>query len=188
MGHLLCGKVYKVLHIIGERISKWKAWERYPQVTAAFSSISQPSEEIELDVFDKLQRFVILMYDQTCSETDVNVARRYLFTQKNRTLEGIPPTRDALLLHIKRAAYQAGHVWGQANTKQPVIPSPTEWGWEAGTIGWEPKWMTLPEALKSCKEIIACRCTRKICTGHCKCVSSNVQCTSMCKCGGNCEN
>ncbi|KAG0715861.1 hypothetical protein GWK47_010975 [Chionoecetes opilio] len=33
---------------------------------------------------------------------------RKLFCQKNRTMENIPPTQQALLQHTKRAVYQAG--------------------------------------------------------------------------------
>ena len=36
-----------------------------------------------------------------------------LFTQKGRSIEGIPPTKAALIQHTKRATYQAGYCWGQ---------------------------------------------------------------------------
>ncbi|CAH1160137.1 unnamed protein product [Phaedon cochleariae] len=159
--------------------SAWKAWEKCPEMTHALIAISRPCKDIDSDIFDILQQFVVIMYDHTCSETDVNAARRYLFTQKHRTLDGIPPTKDALMLHVKRAAYQAGHVWGQANVKKPVLPSPGAWGWTRDDIGWEPTWTTIPEALKSCIEIMACACHQQKCSGHCKCVKYHVQCTSL---------
>lgn len=42
-----------------------------------------------------------------------------LFTQKGRQLDQIPPTKAALLQHVRRAVYQAVHCWGQM-----LIPTP----------------------------------------------------------------
>ena len=41
-------------------------------------------------------------------------------------MDGIPPTQAALLQHIKRSAYQAGHCWGQMMIASPELPSPSE--------------------------------------------------------------
>ena len=41
---------------------------------------------------DVLQRFVVILYDRTSLATDVNTARRELFTKNNRALENTPPT------------------------------------------------------------------------------------------------
>ena len=49
-----------------------------------------------------------------------------LFAKGSRTLENIPPTQGALLQHVKRAAFQAGHVWGQALQSQQELPSPAD--------------------------------------------------------------
>ena len=39
-----------------------------------------------------LDRFVILLYDHTSSESSVNEARKQLFTQQGRVMDGLPPT------------------------------------------------------------------------------------------------
>ena len=44
-------------------------------------------------------------------------------------MDALPPTEAALLQHVKRVAYQAGHVWSQALLKDPVLLSSLEWGW-----------------------------------------------------------
>ncbi|KAG7173838.1 hypothetical protein Hamer_G018107 [Homarus americanus] len=49
-----------------------------------------------------------------------------LFSRKSRSLEDLPPTRAALEQHIKRAAYQAGHIWGQAAIAFVSLPSPCD--------------------------------------------------------------
>jgi hypothetical protein len=42
--------------------------------------------------------------------------------------ESLPPTSDALKLHIERAHFQAS-VWKQANVVKPVLPFPITMGW-----------------------------------------------------------
>ena len=75
--------------------SAWKAWKAYPEATEAFRFVNDSPFiplEINTPVFDVLQRFVVILYDRTSLATDVNTARRELFTKKNRALENIPPT------------------------------------------------------------------------------------------------
>ena len=54
-----------------------------------------------------IERFIILLYDITSSAVDINECRRELFTKKGKTVECIPPTKDALYQHIKRAMLQS---------------------------------------------------------------------------------
>ncbi|XP_068704634.1 52 kDa repressor of the inhibitor of the protein kinase-like [Montipora foliosa] len=48
---------------------------------------------------------------------------------KERLLSQLPDL-PALAQHIKRAAYQAGHVWGQTLEPMQELPGPAEWGWQ----------------------------------------------------------
>lgn len=96
----------------------------------------------------------------------VDEARKQLFTRKSRRFDSIPPTRDALLQHVKRTAYQAGHIWGQAHIASPLVPSPRHWGWITDSGEWRPLWTTLPEISKSCQELVKCGC-KKGCRGGC---------------------
>ena len=75
--------------------SVWEAWKAYPEATEAFRFVNgSPFLPLEINtpVFDVLQRFVAILYGRTSLATDVNTARRELFTKKNRALENIPPT------------------------------------------------------------------------------------------------
>ncbi len=126
------------------------------------------------------------MRDRTSSQECVNEARKQLFAQKGRAIDGLPPTQAALVQHIKRAAYQAGHSWAQVMIAAPELPSPREWGWnKKAEGGWEVCWTTLPEATQACRELIRCGC-KKGCRGRCKCQNAALQCTALCFCGGLC--
>ena len=76
-----------------------------------------------------LERFVVLIYDLTSSLTKVNETLQKLFLKRSRSLDSIPPTK-ASLQHVKRAVFQGGCVWGQTLLGQPVLPSPSDWGWQ----------------------------------------------------------
>ena len=61
-------------------------------------------------MFEKLERYVVLLYSKTSEATQVNKARQALFVKGTRTLENIPPTKGALTQHVRRAVFQAGYV------------------------------------------------------------------------------
>lgn len=66
------------------------------------------------------------------------------------------------------------------------LPSPSDWGWIVSADElWIPFWTALPEAAKSCKELVKCQC-KKACRASCKCVKSSLTCTELCFCGGTC--
>ena len=119
-----------------------------------------------------------ILYNRTSDLTTVNEARKWLFTQKSRNLENIPPTQAALKQNIKRASYQA-YCWSMAVIQIPELPSPAEWGWYKDTTGWHPLWTMLSEASQCCHELIRYAC-KKRCTARCKCVRAALKCTLLC--------
>ncbi len=164
----------------------WKACDGVTNVTAAFCALAAtPTPSIIDDYMDELERFVVLLYDRTSSYGHVNEARKHLFTQNGRSIDALPPTREALKQHIRRAAYQAGFCWGQMMVCRPELPSPSEWGWVHSDNGWDIHWTTLPEATEACRQLLRCGC-KKSCRGQCKCVKAALQCTALCYCGGEC--
>ena len=135
-----------------------------------------------------LERFVVLLYCRTSEDFSVNAARKDLFTKKGRSIDSIPPTQASLIQHTKRTTYQGGFSWGHTTNSNPYLPSPCDWGWaKDGNQQWQPHWTDLPEAAKSCRELLYCQC-KKGCSGNCKCKKESLKCTAMCKhCGGECD-
>jgi len=158
----------------------------FSDVTRTFCALATTPQFVS-EWMELLERYVVLLYDRTSSQTLVNQARKDLFTLKGRAIDGLPPTKASLIEHTKRAAYQTGHCWGQAMVAAPELPSPGDWGWKRKERGgWEVIWTTLPEAAKACRELLHCGC-KKGCRGHCKCVKAALQCTALCHCGGHCS-
>ena len=167
--------------------SAWDVWKVHDAVKATFCTLASTPTRASLDdCMPALERFVVLLYDRTSCEVEVNTARKHLFTQKSRSIDALPPTRAALLEHSKRAAFMAGHCWAQVATPCPQLPSPADWGWSKNDGGWHVYWTALPEATQVCRELLRCGC-KQGCRGRCKCVRAALQCTALCHCEGLCS-
>jgi len=165
-----------------------KTWTNFPEVTSAFTELSAaPSSEFTESCMSLLKRYVVLLYDHTSESCSVNEARCKLFSQKLKNTDSLKPTRDALIQHALRAVYQAGYVWYQTLSVQPVLPSPSCWGWQSVDSVWQPLWMTIPEAAEACSQLIRCGCKLGCSTRWCRCVRAELECTALCACDGECR-
>ena len=163
----------------------WAVWNSFPDLTRALLELAHAPAKIEEQCLHVIERFVILLYDRTSTSTDVNKARKKLFA-KTSSVGKIPPSHAALVQHVKRAAFQGGHIWGQVLCPDPMLPSPDSWGWVKTDCGlFQPYWTTLQEASKTCYELISCGC-KKGCRTNCKCKKAGLECTALCKCEGEC--
>ena len=92
--------------------SAWQAWQAYEEVTQTFTFLAaHPFEHLRADSdhFQKIERLTVVLYDKTSPQSSVNEAREELFCRKNRSIDNIPPTQNALLQHTKRAVYQGSN-------------------------------------------------------------------------------
>ena len=93
----------------------------FPECVEAFRTISTVSSAVEIPAIQPiLEKFVIQLYDRTNLKTNVNDARKELFTQKGRSIDHIPPTSAALLQHTQRAALQA-NIWSHSLESEPPV-------------------------------------------------------------------
>ena len=88
--------------------SAYLKWATRPELTTTFChlkerSLTHPSEDIKV-----FESFVVSLYSATCPLTEVNKSRQQIFAQLSRTFEYLPPTKAALVEHIKRVTYQVG--------------------------------------------------------------------------------
>ena len=110
-----------------------------------------PYAELKVDSehFQLLEHF-----DKTNDLQHVNEARQEMFCQKEKSMERLPPTQDALMQHTKRAAYQAG-IWCTSDQIEQHVPSPEYWGWTLAEDTWIPVCTKLPQV---CSELIKYGC------------------------------
>ena len=165
--------------------SAYAKWCTRPDLTTALCHLMQRPLTLSSEDIQVIESFVISLYSASCPLTEVNQARQQIFARSSRTFEYLPPTKAALIEHIKRVTYQAGYVWGQSLVAEQVLPSPSSWGWAESESGWVPFWTPLPPAAKALEELVSCGCT-KSCAGKCSCYKKGLVCAARCKCGGNC--
>ena len=125
------------------------------------------------------------MYFKTSLLYDTDEARLDLYFSRSQNIENIPPTKNALFLHTRRALYQSG-VWSRCLEAQQNLPSPKDFGWLESSdqvIKWILNWMSQFEASIECREFVKCGCQTS-CTSskRCKCNSADLKCTRLCKC------
>jgi len=172
--------VVSAFHGKGKK-SAWLTWDVCGEVTETFTKLSHCPTEVSDDL-QKLEKFVVLMYDRASAATGVDEARLDLFARKQRSYDAVPPTSAALIKHAKRAAYQVGIIWAQATIPNPEISSPADWpGWSQDGESWWICWITLPPTATSCQELTKCAC-KKGCNRRCKCFRSRLSCTALCSC------
>ena len=89
--------------------SAWTTWRVFEDISSLFEKYSSYIEEQELleNEIALIERFTCLMYDKSSILSDVNECRRKLFTKHGRSVDTIPPTKDALLQHTKRAIFRS---------------------------------------------------------------------------------
>ena len=162
----------------------WESWKVLPSLTTTLLRLSSSPTRLD-EAMDQVERFVVLLYNRTSDCKLVNEARRKMFAS-GRQIENIPPTQAALIEHTKRAIYQGSFIWNRTLFAKQELPSPALWGWQRNEVdSWNPVWSTLPEASKSCKELVKCSC-KKACRPPCKCYKALFPCTELCVCSGTC--
>ena len=72
--------------------------EHLEEVAGKYEVFNRPTSATAIDEedFKKIQFFTVLMYDLTSQAETVNECRRILYTQKNRSVENIPPSEQVL--------------------------------------------------------------------------------------------
>ena len=126
--------------------------------------------------------FVCKLYDVATAMTS-NDTRVKIFC-KGKTPQALPPTSDALNLHIKRAHYQT-RVWRESVLAKPALPSPVTAGWILDQGQFRPELMSLTPIPQSCTEIVSCGCNEGCSSKKYSCRKGKLICMAACKCTEN---
>ena len=165
---------------IGKRSAFKILKEKKEKLIDLFEFGDNPILHIQSEFVETCISFVCSLYDKgdTC---DINSLRYKFFTQKNKSAENLPPTLDALILHLKRACYQT-FIWKQACQPELNLPSPDGNGWYVNNGVLSPEYMVKPPVPESTIELVCCKCKKGCKTGACSCRKSNLSCTDVCQC------
>jgi hypothetical protein len=155
--------------------NEWLTEVLYQLVQNPFFNVTEES-----NVFLKLEEFIARFYDIHSPIADINKLRKQMFCHRTQDQRRLPPTRDALLQHVKRAVLQ-GSIWTCAHISRMDVPSPADFGWTSSESGkWMPNWRTIDIIPRAVSQLVRCAC-KGDCT-NCKCKRLGLECTSLCKC------
>ena len=91
----------------------FKAWMSYPRraiLSDAFQALSWSPSNVTMDSsVGVLNEFIAYVYADEF--VTLNTARFNVY-KRSRSFRELPPSEDALRLHIKRSAFQAVWIWG----------------------------------------------------------------------------
>ena len=148
-------------------------------------SVEILGERIPMANFDQLEQFVCALYnDAKCHS--VNDLRYKMFCKgKHLQSHQLPPSRSALINHIKRANFQA-YIWKHA-LEQNVNVTPNGQGWRMNNSCLEIDWTDQPPAADAVMALVCCGCKGQCKTRRCSCVVNKLPCTEACACE-HCEN
>ena len=84
--------------------SAWKAL--HSQTSNLLTSIGETSPPTQRTIADA-EAFVCQLYHKGTREVEINRERAAAFCKVKKNIDSLPPTQDALHLHIRRANYQS---------------------------------------------------------------------------------
>ena len=76
--------------------SAWQAWEMYPGITQTFKFLANNSFHkltVDSDHFQRIERFIVILFDKLSPLNSINKTRMELFCKKNRDMDRLPPTQ-----------------------------------------------------------------------------------------------
>ena len=117
-------------------------------------------ETVTENVFEILEELFCRLYGFK-NQVNINHCRYEAITRKKKMPdpEKIPPTRDALRLHIIRCNYQV-YEWKKAIDCEHIPNDPEGCGWEKSDNRLEIKWMTKKPAPEEVLEFTTCGCKK----------------------------
>ncbi|KAJ8042409.1 hypothetical protein HOLleu_13457 [Holothuria leucospilota] len=93
------------------------------------------TQNVSDSLMDACEKFVCKLYGSNVI-TSVNTLRFELFTRTRAKSRMLPPNKDSLTFHVKRANYQA-FIWKRALEAKPKIDDPPGHGWKITGKCWK---------------------------------------------------
>ena len=162
---------------------------------SALVALGEETNDVTEEVTNQARQLVLEVYSRKqddFSGSDLCSLRMYKFlNSKSVLMKVLPPTEDAFLLHLKRAAY-ATIVDKNAHRPKPNLPSVEGYGWSLELT--EPEHVLLPTPVPSTRppwptqmpQTHKCGCV-KGCGPNCSCRRNGLECYIGCRCQGNAE-
>ena len=157
-------------------------------LTTIFQRLTKcPNYEEVTNAQPLIQQFVIFVYLRKFETIDIDELWCDMLEKvSSNELRALPPSKDALQLHVFRSTYQAGWIWGNSMS-QLTPPKLESWGWRVHDGQLKMRWKSCDTWSDLIKATSTCQCRTKKCQA-CKCARSRINCLKFCNCGRKCGN
>ena len=106
--------------------SAYAKWSTRPELTTMPCHLMDKSVTLSSDDIAVIEIFVISLYSVSCTLSTKHASRYSL--SRFAHIQYLPPTKAALVEHVRRTTHQAGYVLGQSIIAKQVLSSPSPWG------------------------------------------------------------
>ena len=158
------------------------------ELTELFIELGNLPERVSESDLDLLYQFVSEMYSiKACNQKSFGYSRMMQFIKlKDNDLRNLIPSKNAVLLHTKRAAYISVCIWREA-ASNVCLPNPSDWGWFKGEDDkFVPLWQSITISDEATNRLTTvCSCRTQNCK-KCKCATEKLNCLPMCGCRQQC--
>ncbi|PIK39248.1 hypothetical protein BSL78_23908 [Apostichopus japonicus] len=128
--------------------------------SAATMSQLGSAQNVDNALLEACEKFVCKLYGSTI-KASVNELRYEIFGKTRANSRSLPPNKDPLSLHVKRANYQA-FTWRHALQPKSNVDDPGSHGWKIEGGSLKIKWMKLPPALKAILELMSANAKKTV--------------------------
>jgi len=139
------------------------------------------------DVTSQARSLMVAVYTNRGEDFDrsnlANVRVYKFLNNKSTLLKLLPPTEDAFLQHLKRAAL-ATLIDKSSHISKPSLPPYDDFGWALEEDKLVPVASTQPAWPQQMTKAISCNCT-KGCNRNCSCAKKKIPCYIGCCCQGS---
>ena len=159
-------------------LSKKTCWKKYIECPELLRGVGRDGDSTDVE------QYLCRLYgcSKEAHDPDIDLCRYRLFMKARKALDLLPPTKDALQLHLARCNEQA-KIWLSADDPTFIAQEPVRsGGWNDDGDGLKPVWMRLEAVPSACRQLISCGCKTKCSTSRCRCYRSGQVCMFECSC------
>ena len=158
----------------------------HKRLTEVFQVLSEQPTEISTREIDEIEKFVKYVYYTSfeCDSIDIQRMRQFEYHAET-SLRLIPPSRNGLIEHLKRACFQGGWIWREAINNIDT-PDPENWGWKLNDGKYHPRWQNYEPDIDVLTVCQVCSCKKALCR-NCKCSKLGENCLPFCGCHQKCK-
>lgn len=163
----------------------WNVWKSFPEATKAFHYLHFCSPTVQQsilsdEIFQTLEKFVVLLYNKGAQDFSVNYTRKLLCSTKTPTLQtSLQQKRHWGSIACARCIRQGRFGTKPARLAEIFRPQKDGWTMTMAEGNWTPIWSSVPSIWAAWRELVKCSCNSR-CKVRCSCLKAKIPYIILC--------